>query len=86
MNKYFAEKIHEFILSRLLKETKTGALNYSDSLIDAGIIDSFGIQILLDFLEKEFSIKINEEDLIPENFVTISAITEYVENKLKNRN
>jgi acyl carrier protein len=36
---------------------------------------------LLSFLEEEFSIKIPDQELTPENFATLSMITTLVENQ-----
>ena len=46
-----------------------------DSLVESGIIDSLGIMKLVDFIEKEFRVKIGDADLVPENFETIEDIT-----------
>lgn len=46
-----------------------------DNLLDSGILDSLGIMKLLEYLERTFSIKIDEEDLLPEHFESINAIT-----------
>ena len=37
-----------------------------DSLIDSGLIDSLGIFKLVSLLEKEFAIKISDDELLPE--------------------
>ena len=46
-----------------------------DSLVESGVIDSLGIMKLVDFIEKEFRVKIGDADLVPENFETIEDIT-----------
>lgn len=55
----------------------------SDSLLENGIIDSVGMLSLVEFLEKQYSIKIDEDDLMPENFDTLDAIEDYVSSKTK---
>lgn len=57
------------------------SLKGSDSLLENGIIDSVGMLSLVDFLENKYSIKIDEDDLMPENFDTLDAIEEYVGSK-----
>jgi len=52
-----------------------------DSLVDSGIIDSLGIMKLVQFIENEFSLKIGDEDLLPDNFETVDAIVELLESK-----
>ncbi|MEI6516573.1 MAG: acyl carrier protein [bacterium] len=45
------------------------------NLIELGIIDSMGVMKLIAFVEETFSITINPDDLMPENFETLDAIS-----------
>lgn len=55
-----------------------------DSLIfTEGFIDSMGFMDLIVFLEKEFSIRIGDADLLEENFESINAISDFVMRKLE---
>lgn len=49
-----------------------------ESLFELGLIDSLGIMMLVQQLEKDFDIKVPEVDLLPDNFDTINAIASYV--------
>jgi acyl carrier protein len=71
--------IRDFITSNLLKGTLESRLADEDELVQSGIIDSLGIMTMLSFLEQEFNIQISGEDLIPENFATVSAIAKLVD-------
>jgi acyl carrier protein len=51
------------------------------SLLQSGLIDSLGMMELVAFLEQTFEVHIEDEDLVPENFETISAIARLVESK-----
>ncbi|APG26935.1 hypothetical protein A7E78_03245 [Syntrophotalea acetylenivorans] len=53
----------------------------TDLLIDQGIIDSMGIIVLLEFLEKKFAVTIEGDELLPENFATLAAISSLVDKK-----
>lgn len=46
-----------------------------ENLLESGILDSLGIMKLLEYLERTFFIRVSEEDLLPENFESINAIT-----------
>ena len=48
------------------------------NLIDDGILDSFDIISIVGELNVNYGIEINVEDLLPENFNTMSAIYELV--------
>ena len=76
------EKIIKFIKTKLLKDESLKDFGDEDSLITSGIIDSLGIIALVNFIEKELSIKVLDEDIVVENFQNINSIVSYIENKL----
>ncbi len=50
-----------------------------ESLFDAGVLDSFELNNVIDAMEKEFSIKVPDADLNPRKFSSISRIVSYIE-------
>lgn len=50
-------------------------------LIDGGILDSFDIVTLVHELNEEFDIDISVDELEPENFNSVDAMVELVEEK-----
>jgi acyl carrier protein len=56
-------------------------LHSDASLLEAGIIDSTGILELINHLEERYGIKVNDDELVPENFDTISNICAYLSKK-----
>ena len=52
-----------------------------ESLLESGIIDSMGVLQLVAFLESTYGIKVEDDDLMPENFDTIAAITSFIERR-----
>ena len=73
------EIVRDFITHEMLHGTLTDLLSDEDQLVESGIIDSLGIMTLLSFLEEKFSIQISGDDLIPENFESVSAIVELLD-------
>ena len=59
-------------------------LNDDTELVASGIIDSFGIVRAIDEIEKEFKITIPSEELIPQNFCSIAAISNFI-SRLKDK-
>ncbi len=49
-----------------------------EQLFDNGVLDSFGLPDLVAVLEKEFSVKIPDSDLLPRNFASIEQIVRYL--------
>ena len=52
------------------------------SLLDAGIVDSTGILELIGHLEAAYGIKVEDDELVPENLDTIANISEFLERKI----
>jgi len=57
------------------------SLDDDESLLDSGVIDSTTMMDLIAFLESQFGITIGEDEMTPENFDTINAITALVSRK-----
>lgn len=81
MNNDIAIRVHAFI-SKQFPLAQKYPLNESTSLLESGIIDSMGVLDLISFLENEFNITINDDDLTPEYFSTIHSISELTAQKL----
>ncbi|MHB8134445.1 MAG: acyl carrier protein [Anaerolineaceae bacterium] len=70
----------KFIETELAKGRKTN-IKPSDDLLSEGIIDSLGILQLVGFIEEEFNIVIADEDVVLENFQSITALNEFLNTK-----
>lgn len=77
------ETIIEFINKDLIRDNRNRTLDPGDNLIELGIIDSLGIQKLINFLEENYSVEIGDDELVPENFETVNAIASYMLGKSK---
>lgn len=56
-------------------------LTDADHLIESGVIDSMGVLDLVAFIESEFNVRVEDEDLTPENFQSIARITLFIQGK-----
>ena len=74
-------KIRAFIVENFLFGSANG-LNDDTSFLDDGIIDSTGVLELVTFLEESFKIRVEDEELIPENLDSIDNIAGYLERKM----
>ena len=75
-------KIRAFIVENFLFGNDED-LKDDTSFLEEGIIDSTGVLELVTFLEEEFDIAIDDEELIPENLDSINNVTAYLEKKLQ---
>lgn len=73
-----ASKIQRFICTELAPDLDASELDPDDSLLDSGILDSFGIMTLLAFIQQEYGVDIPAEDIEPENFETVNTISRTV--------
>lgn len=51
------------------------------ALMDGGIVDSVGIVRLINLLEEAYGIKVEDHEVIPENFNSLAAIENLVKQK-----
>jgi acyl carrier protein len=73
--------IREFLAANFFLGDDPGAIQGSSSLIEAGIIDSTGVLELVGFLEETYGIRIEDDELVPENLDSIDNIVRFVERK-----
>jgi acyl carrier protein len=74
-------KIRNYILENYLFTDDQSALDNNDSFLDKGILDSTGILEVIYFLEDDFGIKIEDEEMIPENLDSINNIVAFLKRK-----
>jgi acyl carrier protein len=53
-----------------------------ESLVEQGIIDSFGIIEISTFMQKEFKISVNGNEMNRTNFGSVSKMVAFIEKKL----
>lgn len=68
------EKIKNF----LEKETQQVVETDDADLIKRGILDSFSMIKLINFIETDLGVKIDMEELNPENFNSVIKISEFI--------
>ena len=76
------DRVRAFVVENFLFGEDEG-LKDDTSLLEEGIIDSTGILELVSFLEEEFTISVEDEELIPENLDSINYVVSYLERKIK---
>ena len=76
-------KIKNYILENYLFTDDQSALKDGDSFLQEGIIDSTGILEVVFFLEEEFGVKVEDEEMVPENLDSVNNLVAFVERKTK---
>ena len=75
------EKVKTFVINNFLLGDGLNTLDDNDSFLEKGIIDSTGILELVSFIEETFNIKVEDEELIPDNLDSLNKISTYIARK-----
>lgn len=75
------EKIREFIFKNFLFEAADSNLKDDDSFLEQGIIDSTGMLELVNFLDECFEVRVEDEELIPDNLDSVNRLVDFVTRK-----
>lgn len=80
------EELIQFINENFIvgRGDTTLALKADQSLLDSGIIDSTGVMELVMFIEQQYSVKIEVDELIPENLDSVNNIMKLLKTKSTN--
>jgi acyl carrier protein len=75
------QELYGFIVSELGSGQSLGSITADDDLIKRGVVDSLGVQQLVDFCQSRYGIRVADADLVPTNFQTLRQLADYVERK-----
>lgn len=78
-----SNEIKRFILAQYMPGKAAEPLLADDLLFEGGIIDSGGALEFVMFLERQYQIKVLDDELFLENFATISHVASFVLKKLE---
>ena len=77
----YSSKVREFVVENFLFG-EGESLKEDTSFLEEGIIDSTGILELIMFLEETYSIKIQDDEVVPENLDSLQNIARFIDQKL----
>jgi acyl carrier protein len=89
MEQQHERELRQYVIDNFLFGQGGSELKNDDSFMERGIVDSTGVLELVAFLEEQFQVKVEDEDLIPANLDSINNLLLYLEKKqqpLKKRN
>jgi len=75
------EEVREFIFKNFLFDDSGDSLDDNDSFLEKGIIDSTGMLELVAFLEEKFGVRIEDEELVPENLDSVARLVDFITRK-----
>jgi acyl carrier protein len=77
------KKIKECIRNFTVKNSRENEISDNDDIFQKGFVTSLFAMQLVMFVEKEFNIKVSNDDLNLDNFNTINNLECYVKSKLE---
>jgi acyl carrier protein len=73
-------QIREYIVKNFYV-ADVSALSDQASLLDQGIIDSTGVLEVIAFLERNFGVRVEDSEMLPENLDSVERIAAFVKRK-----
>lgn len=78
----YENKLRQYMLENFLFSDDESELNNEDSFLDMGVVDSTGIMEVIAYIEDEFEVNVEDEEMIPENLDSINSLVAYLTKKL----
>ncbi|HEX9021462.1 MAG TPA: acyl carrier protein [Nitrospirota bacterium] len=76
-----ADAVKNFIIENFLYG-EDGRLRDDTSFLGSSIIDSTGVLELVGFLERNYQITIDDDEMVPENLDSLNNIAQFLKRKL----
>ena len=75
------QSLRTFILENYLFTDDQSALADADSFLEKGVLDSTGIMEVVFFIEEQFGIRVDDEEMVPQNLDSIDHLVTFIERK-----
>lgn len=75
------QEIRNFIVDNFYYGQDTNALTDDVSFLENGIIDSTGVLELVSFIQETYAIEVLDDEIIPDNFDSLSKLSSFVARK-----
>jgi acyl carrier protein len=80
-----AATIKQYIVTEFMPDIQANQLDADYDLIASGVIDSLSLIRVITWLGTQFEIPVDEIEIAEQNFVSVSAICEFVERETGSR-
>jgi acyl carrier protein len=75
-------ELRDFIVDNFLFGEEV-SFSDADSFLRQGIIDSTGVVEIIAFIEERYGIKVEDEEIVPDNLDSIEKLSRFIERKAK---
>ena len=76
------QELRQFVINNFLFGVDDDEFRDEDSFLEKGLLDSTGVLELVAFLEEKYRIKVEDDELIPDNLDSIAQVMAYVNRKV----
>jgi acyl carrier protein len=76
--------LKDYIAANLLFSNNGFKYSEDTSFLEEGIVDSQGVMELVMFVEDKFHIKVDDMDIVPDNFDSVTFLASYIRRKIGN--
>ena len=76
-----AQELRTFIVNNFMFGQNGDTLADDQSFLETGVIDSTGVLELIAFLEQQYGIKVEDQEVIPANLDSITQLEAFVARK-----
>jgi acyl carrier protein len=75
------KEIRDFIVENFLFGNREKLPADDDSFLQKGLIDSTGILEVVNFIEEKFGIRVEDDELLPENLDSVRSLAGFIARK-----
>lgn len=72
------QRVRQYLVDNRRFHGSPETLTSDYRLIDKGVLDSMGIFEVISFLESQYGIQIEDQDIVPDNFESLKSIAKLV--------
>jgi len=76
------EELRRFIIDNFLFGVEDSQFSDDDSFLEKGLIDSTGVLELVAFIEEQYGIRFQDDEIIPENLDSVNKLIQFLNKKL----
>jgi acyl carrier protein len=77
----FETQIKDYIAKNLLFSSNGFQYDDDASFLEEGIVDSQGVMELVAFIEDNFAVTVDDQDITADNFDSVNKLTAYIKSK-----
>jgi len=76
------QELRRFIIDNFLFGVEDSQFSDDDSFLEKGLIDSTGVLELVAFIEEQYGIRFQDDEIIPENLDSVNKLIQFLNKKL----